>query len=102
MLDEVRIVNYARTAAQMYDVWYGTTTAGSGPNVLTPAAAVPAPEQPQIVVSAVAPALVARDKAAQQASVTNITIDGANLSGVTARIMRDGQPLDGVVATVSG
>ena len=101
VIDEVRVVNYARTAAQMYDVFYGTTTAGSGPNVLTPAAAVPTPTQPKITVNTVTPGLVARDKAAQQASVTNITIDGANLSGVTARIMRDGQPLDGVVATVS-
>jgi len=27
-IDEVRILNYARTPAQMYDVWYGTSTAG--------------------------------------------------------------------------
>ncbi len=84
----------------MYDVWYGTNTAGSAPNVMAAAQEIHVPAQPKITVNAVTPGLVARNKAAQESSVTNITIDGANLSGVSARVMRDGQPLSEVVANV--
>jgi hypothetical protein len=98
-LDEVRVLNYARTSAQMYDVFYGTTTGGG--TIPTPSA--PAPQttsQPQLQISSVTPALVTRDRNADTPLVTNITIDGANLSGATARVLRDGQTLNGVVANV--
>src|SRR6185436_20967427 len=93
-LDEIRVLNYVRSAAQMYDVWYGTSTAGPATQINAPNRAdVPPPAPPQLRVTSVAPTLIARDHNAETALSTNLTVAGADLSGITARVMRDGQPL---------
>jgi hypothetical protein len=97
-LDEVRVLNYARSAAQMHDVWYGTTTAGgAAPAALPTPEKLIEPEQPQIQITSAAPTLLTRDRNAKTALVTNLTVAGANLSGVKGLVLRDGQPLAGVV-----
>ena len=53
-----------------------------------------------MIVNAITPNLVARDRVAKQPVVTGLALDGANLSGITARVMRDGQPLDSVAGHV--
>src|SRR6185436_11650153 len=85
-LDEIRVLNYARSAAQMYDVWYGTSTAGQVTQLNAPNRAdVAPPAQPQLRVMSVAPTLIARDHNAETALTTNLTVSGADLSGITAR-----------------
>jgi len=99
-LDEVRVLNYARTAAQVYDVFYGTSTAGPVTQLNAPTRAEVPPPAPQLRVTSVAPTLVARDHNAESAVTTNLTVAGAELSGIAARVMRDRQPLTSVAATV--
>ena len=103
-LDEVRVLNYARTAAQMHDVWYGTSTAGPITPPATPTQtevqAPDTPVQPQIQVASVDPPLVPRDKAGEKPLLTDITVSGAELSGASVKVMRDGQALSSVVAGV--
>ncbi|HJQ33117.1 MAG TPA: LamG-like jellyroll fold domain-containing protein [Pyrinomonadaceae bacterium] len=129
-LDEVRVLNYARSAAQVKDTWLGTNTAGSGSgsntmslagvkaSALTAesqtaaesqttaesqpiAGSQPTTEsQPEIRVDSVTPGAVVRDKESKEARATAVSLKGANLGGVTARVMREGQPLKSVVASV--
>ncbi len=102
-LDEIRVLNYARTAAQMHDVWYGTSTAGPiaplAPGALAPRVAPSA--QPQVDIASIDPVLVERDRVADRPRTTNITVTGTGLSGVTARVTRDSQPLTTVAVNVS-
>ena len=53
-----------------------------------------------MIVNAITPRLVARDRSSQRPVVTGLALAGANLSGVTARVLRDGQPLNSVEARV--
>ncbi|HEY0408211.1 MAG TPA: LamG domain-containing protein, partial [Pyrinomonadaceae bacterium] len=110
-LDEVRVLNFARTAAQVQDTWLGTHTAGivanapaaaaiAAPDTKSPQTSPPVISQPEVVVNAIAPGLLTRDKTAREARATSITVEGANLSGIQARVMRDGQTLASVAARV--
>ncbi|MDX6694607.1 MAG: large repetitive protein [Blastocatellia bacterium] len=106
-LDEVRVLNFARTAAQVQDTWLGTHTGGFAATVATAApdtkitdTAPPVITQPLITVNAITPGLLPRDKTAREALVINIAVEGSNLSGVRARVVRDGQTLAGINARV--
>lgn len=101
-IDEVRIQNVARTAAQIADTWYGTNTGGGSNLTINISgekniAAVPGDS---VIVNSITPNLVTRDRTAKQAVVNGVSLGGANLRGVTARVLRDGQPLDSVEARV--
>jgi hypothetical protein len=108
-IDEVRMQNFARTATQIADTWYGTNNAGGAmfapdsvptvslANQPTPAAI---PSQPQLLAASVTPNLIERNKGIMTPQVTNLTIEGANLKDVGASVTRDGEPLKGVVAEV--
>jgi hypothetical protein len=107
-LDEVRILNFARTAAQVKDTWLGTNTAGSGGGNMPagrPDSKPPEPiatPQPEMRIDAIAPGEVLRDKGAREARVTSLSLKGADLGGVKARVMRDGQTLKAVAVKVQG
>ena len=47
------------------------------------------------------PKEVLREKAGLPSTITSITVNGYNLDGVTARLMRDGQVVDAVVSVDS-
>jgi hypothetical protein len=107
-IDEVRMQNFARSAAQIADTWYGTNNAaGSAPQAASNGAPsiqptpVIAPPQPQILATSVTPNLVVRNKGIETPQVTNVMIAGSNLKGVSALATRDGEPLKGIVATVT-
>jgi hypothetical protein len=101
-LDEIRILLSARTAEEIRQTWTGAETTGSAAPFAA-AAAMSAERvkerQAEIQVTSVSPMLVARDKASSKPQVTTVKVEGRMLDGVSARVMRDGQPLD-VSATV--
>jgi hypothetical protein len=99
-IDEVRIQNVVRTAAQIADTWNGTNTAGSGSLKIRDDEPVAAAPKQELIVNAITPRLVARDRASKQPVVNGLALGGANLSDITARVARDGQPLDSVAAHV--
>jgi hypothetical protein len=105
-LDEVRVLNFARTAAQVRDTWLGTNTASSvasqQPASEAKASAQSADAQPEITVDAISPGEVVRDKGSKEARTTVLSLKGTNLAGVRARVMRDGQPLKAAVVNVQG
>jgi hypothetical protein len=114
-LDEIRIVKYAQTAAQIQDTWFGTMTA-AGASALAqktdaPAASAlsdstrpqaPSPEVArkgapaahEVRVHSAAPREVLRDRGAREPRVTQLLLEGSGLEGVEARLTRDGRPLD--------
>ncbi|HEY0728048.1 MAG TPA: LamG domain-containing protein, partial [Pyrinomonadaceae bacterium] len=98
VIDEVRIQNVARTAAQIADTWYGTNSEGGAPSNMTAALSSSAKsfKNQKLIVNSIAPALVPRDRTSRQPLETKLALQGANLSGITARVVRDGQPLDSV------
>src|SRR6185369_7894198 len=101
-IDEVRIQNVARTAAKIADTWYGTNTGGGSNLTINTSgekniAAVP---RDSVIVNSITPNSVTRDRTSKQAVVNGVSLGGANLRGVTARVLRDGQPLDSVEARV--
>jgi hypothetical protein len=130
VIDEVRIVNYARTAAQMSDTWFGTHTGGnvgaspnssngaahqqandgagqvvaSQPSVVAPQ---PSPTQsssaqsPLMQLSAVNPREAVRDKASPQPHATLLRIEGEHLDKLAGALLaRDGKPLSEANAIV--
>jgi hypothetical protein len=104
-LDEVRVLKYARTAAEVKDTWLGTSTAGTGGIApvgpqLTQTPEPAATAQPSMSVNNITPGLIERDKAAREARVTNLIVTGADLTGVRARVARDGHTLKAIVASV--
>jgi hypothetical protein len=105
-IDEVRILNFARSSAQISDTWLGTSTAGSGNAPASPQATQPpeqiAPPQPQMRIDSVAPAEVVRDRSAREARVTTIDLKGADLGGIKASVMRDGKELEAIVVKLRG
>jgi hypothetical protein len=107
-IDEVRMQNFARSTAQIADTWYGTNNAGGGSAPQTPNSGAPSIQptpaiapQPQILATSLTPNLVVRSKGIETPQVTNVTIAGVNLKGVSALATRDGEPLKGIVATVT-
>jgi hypothetical protein len=130
VIDEVRIVNYAQTAAQMSDTWFGTHTGGNGavaPNTLNGVAnqqanngaGQPVASQPSVVapqpsatqsssaqatlmqLSAVNPREVVRDKASPQPHATLLRIEGEHLDKLAGALLaRDGKPLSEANAIV--
>jgi hypothetical protein len=99
-IDEVRIQNFPRTAAQIADTWFGTNGGGSSLTISTSDNARAAAPRQEMIVSAITPNLVARDRASKQPVVTGLGLEGTNLHGITARVVRDGQQLDSVVGRV--
>ena len=99
-IDEVRILNFARTAAQISDTWYGTNGGSSSLKIEAPDENLAVAPRPELIVNAITPKLVPRDRSSQRPVVTGLALGGANLSGVAARVMRDGQPLNSVDARV--
>ncbi len=99
-IDEVRVQNVARTAAQIADTWFGTNGGGSSLTVSTSDNARAAAPRPEMTVSAITPNLVARDRASKQPVVTGLGLEGTNLQGITARVVRDKQQLNSVVGRV--
>ena len=111
-IDEVRLQNVARTAAQIADTWLGTNSGGSAMAPTTqdhiassiagaPTAPALTPDlQPQLRVTSAAPNLVVRDKSITQPRVTNLTVSGVELSGAHVQVKRDGKVLRTVVAKV--
>ncbi len=102
-IDEVRIQNFPITATQIADTWFGTNGGGqSSLRIEAPTENVAAAPRPEMIVNAITPKLVARDRSSQRPIVTGIALGGANLSGVNARVVRDGQPLKSVDARMKG
>ncbi|HKU73806.1 MAG TPA: LamG-like jellyroll fold domain-containing protein [Pyrinomonadaceae bacterium] len=100
-IDEVRIQNFPRTAAQIADTWFGTNGGGqSSLRIEAPDENLAVAPRQEMIVNTVTPHLVTRDRASRQPLVTGLALAGANLSGVNARIVRDGQPLNSVDARV--
>ncbi|HVF42305.1 MAG TPA: LamG-like jellyroll fold domain-containing protein, partial [Pyrinomonadaceae bacterium] len=106
-LDEVRVSKFARTAAEIRQTWTGSSSSqgGAAPSAnqmrATPAdadadAARPDTTPSTRVISAT-PDSVERDKAAPGAHVTELTVAGAGLKGVSARLAREDRPLDAKV-----
>jgi hypothetical protein len=130
VIDEVRIVNYARIAAQMSDTWFGTHTGGNGgaaPNSsngtanqqANDRAGQPVSSQSSVVapqpsatqssstqatlmqLSAVNPREAVRDKASPQPHATLLRIEGEHLDKLAgAQLARDGKPLSEANAVV--
>jgi hypothetical protein len=101
VIDEVRVQNVARSAAQIADTWFGTNTAGgSSLTINTSEETVAAVPRDRLIVNTITPNLVTRDRASRQPAVNGVALAGTNLSGVTARVLRDGQLLDSVEARV--
>jgi hypothetical protein len=101
-IDEVRIQNVARTAAQIADTWYGTNTGGGSNLTINTSGEKNIADVPRdsVIVNSITPNSVTRDRTSKQAVVNGVSLGGANLRGVTARVLRDGQPLDSVEARV--
>lgn len=103
VIDEVRVLNFARSAAQIADTWFGTNGGGQGSlRIEAPDENLAVAPRQEMIVNTVTPHLVARDRASRQPVVTGLALAGANLSGVNARIVRDEQPLNSVDARVKG
>ena len=107
-IDEVRILKFARSSAQIADTWFGTSTAGGG-NVPETAQLNQPPEpvtppQPQMRIDSITPGEVLRDRSARQARVTTIGLHGVDLGGgeLKATIMRDRKTLDEIAVRVVG
>src|SRR6185369_1169081 len=76
VLDEIRVSNTAHTAARILDDMLGSSP---------------------LRVTSYDPKDILREKEGLPSTITPITVNGYNLDGVTARLMRDGQVVDAVV-----
>jgi hypothetical protein len=102
-LDEIRFLNFARTPAQIYDTWFGTNTSGGGNAAQPSGEAIRSTvadknkrgaSLPDLRVTNVSPLLIARSEAAREAQTTLVSVEGAELNGLSGRVVRDGQTLD--------
>ncbi|MBV8859486.1 MAG: hypothetical protein JOZ02_21320, partial [Acidobacteria bacterium] len=95
-LDEIRLVRYARTAAEIHDTWFGVETAGGGGMSALAEKAFAAAAQKSaregMTVESLTPSLVGRDSASGKPLVTPVTLTGRGLEGVQAQVLRDGKP----------
>ncbi|HEV2761486.1 MAG TPA: LamG domain-containing protein, partial [Pyrinomonadaceae bacterium] len=108
-VDEVRVLNFARTAEQIRSSWLGTdaagnaaakggTEAGAQAEAQAPSAGARASANgraavaPPLRVASVSPRLAERDAASGAARATRLTLKGERLEGLSARVLRNGQP----------
>lgn len=91
-----------RSAARIADTWYGTNIEGGEPNDVSAVqdVSLKSVKNQKVIVNTITPSLVPRDRTSRQALVTRLALQGANLSGIAARVMRDDLTLDSVVTRV--